>query len=422
MQFAGITRRPIFWILFFAASLGGIFFSYHYFSRALSIVNLDVQMSRDSALKQAETIAKKLGLGPKQFRQAASFESDNYAQIFVELEGGGKKAFNKLLETKLYEPYTWRVRHFQESKEDEAVILFTPKGKPYGFKETVPESVPGPDLTATQAEQIARQEATKKWGISFDQYKRVEISKKVHPSGRSDHTFSYERPEQDIGEGKYWLQIVVSGNKLTQLIHLIKIPDDFMRRYQEMRAANKTIATAASVAFVLLYLLIGCLLALFFLFRSRYIIWKAPLFWAGILAFLNLASGVNNIPVAWMGYDTALSAGDFLTRYLIQVLIGTLMKFVFAGFIFSIAESLTRKAFGNHIQFWKLWSQKVASSYSVFGRTIAGYIIVSLQLSLVIGIYIFSNKFFGWWWPSSVLTSPNRLLAAIHKTDTCHQK
>jgi len=409
MKLVGITRRPIFWVLFFAASIGGIFFSYHYFSKALSIVNLDVRMSRESALKRSRNLAKRLGWGPKNFHQAASFESDNNAQIFVELEGGGKKAFNKMLETKLYEPYTWKVRHFRESQEQETVILFTPEGKPYGFKEVIPETVPGPDLSAQEAETAAQREARQKWGISFDLYKRVQVSKKIHPSGRSDHTFFYERPEKNIGEGRYWLQLVVSGNKLTQLTHSLKIPDDFMRRYQEMRAANKTISTAASVAFVLLYLLIGCLLALFFLFRSRYIIWTMPLFWAGIVALLHFASGLNNIPIAWMGYDTALSAGDFLLRYLMQISISTGVRFVFAGLVFAMAESLTRKAFGNHIQFWKLWSPNVASSSSVLGRTVGGYMIISLQLSLVIGTYLFANKFFGWWWPSSVLTSPNIL-------------
>ena len=100
-----LTNHPAFWLLFALASIGGIIFSFKYFSKALPIVNVDVTMDRELTLERARDIAKKFGLGPKQFRQATSFATDSATQFFVELEAGGKKAFNKMLKEKLYEPY-----------------------------------------------------------------------------------------------------------------------------------------------------------------------------------------------------------------------------------------------------------------------------------------------------------------------------
>ncbi len=70
------------------------------------------------------------GSGPPDYRQAASFALDSEAQTFVELEGGGKAAFTKMLRERLYAAYTWRVRHFREGETNETLIRFTPDGRP----------------------------------------------------------------------------------------------------------------------------------------------------------------------------------------------------------------------------------------------------------------------------------------------------
>ena len=76
-------------------------------------------MDRGRALDEARAIATRDGLGPAGFRQAASFGGDNEAQTFVELEGGGKDAFTRMLRDNLYAAYTWRVRHFKEGETNE---------------------------------------------------------------------------------------------------------------------------------------------------------------------------------------------------------------------------------------------------------------------------------------------------------------
>ena len=81
----------------------------------------------------------------------------------------------------------------------------------------------------------------------------------------------------------------------------------------------------------------------------------------------------------------------------------------FYTFIFSIAETFTRKAFGSHPQLWKIWNIHAASSWQIWGRTIAGYLIVPIDLIVALSIYIIAQKYFGWWVPAGVLTDPNIL-------------
>ena len=62
-------------------------------------------------------------------------------------------------------PYTWSVRNFKEAETTETLVRFTPSGKPYGFRETLPEDEPGAALEVGAARSIAVEAATgrRKW-------------------------------------------------------------------------------------------------------------------------------------------------------------------------------------------------------------------------------------------------------------------
>jgi len=405
----GVTRKPIFWVGFILLSLACIAFTVKFFSKAIPIVNIDIKMDRSSALQKANQMAKKFGWGPTEYRQSASFNVDQMTKIFVELEGGGKNEFVKMIKNELYMPYQWIVRHFKEFKKNEVLIKFTHEGIPYGFNEIISEDKKGVNLETKEAKKIADNEAIKNWNVKLDKYKLIESSKEVKPSNRSDHTFVYERSKEKIGKGFYRLKIVVSGDKVTQLEHLVKKPEDFFNRYKEMRSANNSIAYGAGLAFNLLYLIGGCIIGLLLLLKQRYIIWKAPLIAGTIVALLSLANNINQLPLAWMTYDTARSSKNFLAGYLVQSFIGFLSIFFLLVISFMAAESLTRKAFGNHIQLWKTWSKKNASSIAIAGRTVASYLYVGFFLALVIGTYLFTTKYLGWWLPAGELVDPNIL-------------
>ncbi len=404
-----LFRSPFFWVGATIISACFIFFGFYYFPQAFPIVHIDLTMNRSAALEKAAVVAKKNQLGPTDYQQAAAFSTDEPVKTFVELEGGGKNAFVQMMEQHLYEPYVWRVRHFKEFEKNETILYFTPSGQPYGFVEALSENTTGANISENEAKIIAENTAKQEWHINFNDYQLVETAKEELPSGRGDHTFVYERPHQRIGEGYYRLSLGVSGDKLTSLIHWVKVPETFTRRYQEMRSANNTIAWAGSLAMLLLYIIGGCVIGLFLLYKQGWVIWRTPLFWAISLACLMILTQLNQLPLIWMYYNTAHTTGSFLLRQFIIMLSSFFYLTFFFSIVFMSAESLTRKAFGHHPQLWKLWSPSVASSYAVLGRTIGGYLLVGIDFAFVVLFYLFTTRYFGWWLPSDALFEPNIL-------------
>lgn len=402
-------RKPVFWIIFTLFTICCSIFALKFFSKAFPIANLDLQMDRQQALGSARELIEKSQLVPEGFRQAASFVTDYRVQNYVELEVGGSDAFNKMLREGLYSPYTWQVRHFKEGETREALLRFTPTGQPYGFRVKLPEDLAGAALLSDSARAIAEGTAQNNWQIHLNKYELVETSQEVRPSGRVDHTFVYERPDVRIKEGRYRLSLVVGGDQLTELTHFIKIPEAFSRQYEEMRSANNTISSIALIAAVLLYVVGGCIIGLFFLSRQRWLLWRKALFWGTLVAFMQFLAGINNFPLSWMEYDTALSTQNFVLEQLIRLVVNFLIFSILFSLTFMAAETLTRKAFPHHAQFWRLWRPEVASSPTVLGYTISGYYLVAFFIALQVATYLFATQVLGWWSPSEEMFQPDLL-------------
>ncbi len=402
-------KKAWFWILFAVVSIVCAGFAYHYFPKSFPIVSIDLTMDRQAALEEAKVLNDEFGCSPEAYKSAASFGVDTRVQNFVELEAGGTEAFRNMIEQDLYQPYTWHVRHFKEGETKETHIRFAPDGIAYGFYIKLPEDQPGPALTADSALAIAETRAKEKWTVDFSPYKLVEKTQDVRIGGRVDHTFVYERQDAHLGEGKYRLRLIVAGDELAGLRRFVKVPEAFSRRYEEMRADNNTIAIAGTTAMILLYVIGGIIVGLFLLLRKRWVLWKKPLLWASVIAFLQVLVSINNWPLLWMSYDTALSASGFFLQNLMQWIGIFFGETLLLAVTFMAAESLTRRAFPNHLRFWRLWSADTAASKPVIGRTVGAYLWTSVKLFYVIVFYFVVARLFNWWIPSSTLFEPDIL-------------
>ena len=406
-------RSPSLWISATVLSSLMYLFAFHFFPQTFPLIHLNITMDLEQALDTADVIAQKYNLGPDGYEYAAMFHTNNTVKTFVELEAGGKDAFVEMMEKKLYMPYTWQIRHFKEHEKNEVTIRFTPDGTPYGFIETISENDPGEQLSSIEARKIAENDITEHWNVNFNNYTLVETSQKTELSGRIDHILVYERIDQKIGDGLYRLKVVVSGDKTTELTHFVKVPEAFNRRYAEMRSANNTIAWAATIVMALLYLLCGCGVGLFLIIKQRWNIIKQPLQWAAALAFMAVLASVNQLPFLWMYYNTAQSSNGFLIQLFLRFLRSLLSQTAFLTIIIMTAEGLTRRAFGHQPQLWSLWRSDVITSYAMLGRTFGGYLLVGFNCAFVIGFYLFSSRYLGWWSPSEMLFDPNILATYV---------
>ena len=410
------TRKPLFWIAYTALALAALAVALHLFPRAIPLVNLDVRMNRVEALAAGEALAVRYKLAPDGFRSAARFDHDGSAQNYIELEGGGRTAFARLTRGDVYSPYWWAVRLFTPGAIEEAVIRLRPDGAPDGFVRQLPEAYVRDEATkaldAAQARTLAEQRAHADWNVDFSRYALHDQSQTTLPSGRIDHTFVYERPEQ-FGEARVRLRLSVAGDELVAVLPFVFVPEAFGRRFQELRSANNLIAGAASVAAGLLYGLAGCIFGSLWLMRRHWLVWRpafvAGLVVAGLLALSQLAAA----PAAWFGADTTETPTTFWLKQggaFLFVLCGGTMFFTLA---FMAGESLARRAFPAHPQLWNVWSRDAGGTLQVAGRTAGGYLFVPLELALVALFYFATNTWLGWWQPSENLSDPNILSSAV---------
>ena len=406
-------KRPAFWICLGLLSVGAALIGARYFPDAFSIVSLNITMDRERALSEARRIAEQHRLGPPAFQQAAYFTLDSETQTFVELEAGGKEAFTQMMRDKLYSAYTWRVRHFKEGEANETLVRFTPDGTPYGFVERLKEDAPGAALEAAAARKLAEDAATTHWQVDLSRFAIVEQGQERKPGGRVDHTITYERVSPMLGEGRYRLRLVVAGDRLTEVTHFVQIPQAFTRRYASMRSANEVIGIGGAVGMALIYVIIGIGVGLFYMLRSRWVLWRQAVYWGVLIAFLQALAAINEWPLSWMTYDTALPRSTFLAQQ-IAIIIASFIGFsAFFSLSFMAAESLTRRAFGAHPQFWRVWSREPGSSTAILGRTVAGFLLVSVFFAYEVALYIFATRKLGWWTPSEALIHPDVLATYV---------
>jgi len=409
---------PIFWcahILLFIVSTA---LAIHFYPKAFPVVDVDIKMDRAEALKKAKSLALQMHWAPQSFQQAASFNLDSKTQNFIELTAGGSKAFSEIIHKHLFEPYTWVVRHFAEGDAHEAWISFTPQGGIYDFRLKIPATDPGASLPLAHALNIAKTTAEKTWGLYLAPFQLIENSQTTRSSGRIDHSFTFERKSEVIRgkdtdnseeQGRFRLRLVVSGDQLTEISHFVKIPESFKLKYAAMRSYNELTKSFSVMTLILLYVLGGCCLGLFFLARKKWVIWKTPMLFAVIVALLMSAEHLNQFPLLWLNYDTALSSAAFILNGILGAVLVFFSEFLILTLSFMAAESLTRKAFPQHIQFWKIWKPENASTWTVLGQTVGGYLSVGFFFAFVVLIYLLGSHFFGWWTPSDTLYQPNGL-------------
>jgi len=403
-----MMRKPVVWIVLVVISAACAVFTLHGFPRAFPLVTLDLRMDREAALEAAQELAEQHNWGPQQYRQATAFVLDDAVQRYVELEAGGTEAFARLLKTQDYVPYVWQVRHFAEGQTNETLIRFTPQGVAYGFVEKLAEGEPGETLDREEARVLAEKHASS-WGVDLGAYTLIESSQELQPGGRLDHTVVYERSNKSLGDALYRLRLVISGDRFTELSHFVKIPEGFERRYTEMRSANRGIKAGASVVILIVYLVGGCGVGLFFLLRMRWVVWRPAVLWAGVIAMLGALAQLNQWPLIWMSYDTAVPQRTFALQQLVGILVQSIAMGALLAVSFIAAESLSRLAFPEHLQLWKLWRRDVAGTSSVAGRTISGYLLVTVFFALEVAFYFVCTRYLGWWSPSDALFDPNVL-------------
>ena len=405
-----MTRRPGFWILFALLGAAGLLVAIRLFPAAFPIVTLDLAMDRETAVAEAEVLARRYGWDPSDARMAATFgQADPEVQTYIDLEAGGRDAFVELAERGIYQPYLWTVRRFAEGVVEESRVRFTPAGEPYGFRLRLAEEDPGSgNVQEAEARAVAERTAPE-WGVDLSSFELLESSEERRPGGRMDHTFVFERTDATVDDGRFRLRIQVAGDRASELAHFVYVPEAFSQRYRDMRSANDAIALASQSVFVILFLLLGGAVGTALLMRKRRVVWRPPLAWGAVTALLLGLGIANALPLSWMEYDPAVSIRTFLAGQLGLAAAAAVLGTPLLAFVYLAGESIGRSAFPGHLQQWRFWSPEVAASAPALGRTVGAYLLVGIQLGYVVIFYLATSRLAGWWSPAEAVVQPDLL-------------
>ncbi len=381
----------------------------YFWNDFLGGLNVNVSMDREMALEQGKSATKDFDILGDDLDKAAAYSFSSSLRDYVELKQGGREKFQSIIDSDVFSPYNWVVRTFKEGQVAEATFMFKPDGSANGYRVKIPEDYDSDSLSEEDALNLATIKINDHWSGNFADYTLIESSFEEMPSGRVDHAFLFEHKLQDIGDAKYRLDVDISGSIVSGVVPSAFIPESFNREFANIRSDNDTIAMFANFAFLGIYMLVIGVGSIIIFYRSGWLRWKSSMVAAAFIATTSTLVQLNFAPTMWMAYDTATSKSQFMMEGLLGMLAMGVVNFLLFGATFIIAESLTRKAFPEHIQLWKTWTMNVANSKHVLNDTIFAYLIVPIKLAIVGAFYILMERYFGFWSPASSMADPNYL-------------
>jgi hypothetical protein len=405
--FALQSRRS--WVVFLGLALLSAMAAFKLMVSHIPVLDVDIRFSRAEAVAAAGAFLQQQFPDIKTDRTAVRFVSDRGLQNYVELEGGGVTAFKNLINNPDAVTHYWRVRCFSEGQEKELTTAYSPRGELLSFWLTLPDREPGAALDEAAARTIAEAGMRKLMGERFDRYHPFDMKMKRQTNGRADYTFTYEHSQLQVGEARFRLIARVAGDLLVGVDTDRHIPEAFDQRFEEMRSVNDQISQVANYLMMGLLGLGGLVGGGIWLHRRHQLRWKS-----GVVPALVVAAGLTlanlcELPMAWLNYNTTVSANNFLLQQIAQSAQVFLVYGVFLTAIYTIAEGLSRMAFADHPRLFDSWRSPVAGSPDLLGRVLGGYGWVGFFLLYAMVFVIFSSKVLGWWQPTDTESDPNIL-------------
>ncbi len=375
MNGSGKVRRYGLWLALTAVVTGSV--AIWLFPRAMPLLTLGQRLTRQAALQQADSFFRLHDLAPEGAQKAVRFRSDDAVQTYIDLAGGGRDTLEALARGDAVALFTWDVRAFVPRNPREAEVEFATDGRVVGFRRLLADADVRPEVTDSAGLVLAKgvladwlSEDTTRWRLVTSSYD----TKKA--SGRVDRTYTFERRDRKVAEAPIRMDVVIAGDTPSAARPYVVIPDSFGRRYGEMRSANDLLALIAQAIGMLGFLILGVLVLRHYGVEGS-VRWKPALLLGGLVGVLIAASGLNQLPGSWFGYDTATSPATFRATLMVSALLSGVGMGLLVGLTVAAAEAAARHAFPDHMDWWKAWRERgtrqvagrVATKYSCLWRT-----------------------------------------------------
>ena len=391
-----LTRRDGLFIAICAALAAVAFFIIlRYFGAAFPEASIDFKHDRNSAGKIAESLLAAQKVDVRGMKHAAVFDSDDQARIFLERSLGLERA-NRVMSDQVH-VWSWHHRWFKPLQEEEYSVDVAPTGNIVRFEHSIPEARALPDAGASGARTIA-EAFLRTAGIDARPLRLVAQSERKLPQ-RMQRIFTWESPTIRPANAPYQYRVTVDGNLVTSFSQRLKVPDQWLRSYRELRSKNEAAGAADTVLMVATMLAI---VAVFVLrLRSGDVHLRFVLAVGAAGALLVIGDTLNSLPSALASYDTTTSYGAFILQAVIQTLLQSLGTGMLLVVVCGAGEVLYRQRLPRQLAIPRLWSRHALASKRVFRSLILGYTLVPLFIAYQIVFYL-TAQHYGAWSPADI--------------------
>ena len=386
-----LTRRD--WVLLavcLAVTVASLIIIDRWFGAAFPEDSIEFRYDRSSSGEIATALLRAQRLDTTAMKHTVVFDSDDTSRIFLERTLGLEDA-NAVMKRDVRVWY-WHHRWYKPLQEEEYSIDVAPTGEIVSFHHTIPEARAMPAADLETARRIAEAFLPEK-DLTF-----LSHSERTLPA-RVQRIFTWESKSVRPGGASYRHIVTVDGNTVTSYEQGLKVPDEWIRTYQELRSKN---ASAGRVDLIFMLITTIAALAVFVARLRRGDLQIRFLLTVGaVTAVLVAGVTLNSIPSALAGYDTSTSYPAFMA----QLVVLTIMQAIGSGMLMIVicgaGEVLYRERLQNQLAIPRLWTVRALASKRVFLSLILGNTLVAFFIAYQVVFYVIAARF-GAWAPADV--------------------
>lgn len=365
---------------------------------------VDLSVDKKEALNRAESYLASLGVDHKQYLKAIVFDSDDWADRYLQKTLGLKEE-EEFIRQQNFELFSWQVRFFKELQKEEYIITVSPKsGNILNFKHLIEDIESREAILKETAKLKAEKFLKNTYGLNLNEYDFHEEKAKRYER-RIDYSFSWEKKgvyipwRKDEGGAKLLIGATVSGNEIREFYKIrLDIPEKFQRYIENQLVFGEYLSSFSFLFFALLVICSICIVVK----RHHTLVIRLTKLWflyLGIFfVIINIVYIFNNIQNIIMSYPTSTKLASFIGIYLIKLIINLIflsVAFILPGVAGEslCSEVMLDNKYGSFLHYIKstFYSRGVARSI------IFGYILFFIFLGFQASLFYLGQRYLGVW-------------------------
>ncbi len=390
-----LSDRRIWWVAFFSVVGALIFFFKN--SEAFPSASLDLNIARQDITIKARSWAHRLGFEKTGTIDSTTFFEDDGVKTFLEFELGADRGA-QLMRGEI-PVWMWVSRFCKEHDPEECSVILAPDGSFLKFRHTIPNDLALPVVSHHAAEKMAREFAEKVAGKSLDGYSLVgdETSTQLK---RTDYKFIWENRKIEYKGARQRIRVEVDGNRVGAFTQMLKLPEEWDRRYDKMRSYNQQLYSIAAVFWNILCALGG--ITFLWGVTTHKIRWRAAMLFAALFAVIQMLESLNGFPTIISNYEPLKTTYQaYIFEQLFSRVVSLLGFFVIGVIFAGAAELIYRASFPARVAAENWFKPRALAGLELSKGLLVGNISPMLYLGWVISYYIL-GKHIGFYTPLSL--------------------